>query len=268
MKRIYIKSLICMAFVALFTISSSSATFAAVRLPDLSIPRNGGFASTSTFNVSRSGRLRVTVQAAVRGFLGSGGNSTYQVMLMRGRRVVQIRSVTTNTRFRSMVFDVNVACDQTGRYHFRVRNNLPQNRQAGIAKFVPFDPPRPVTRANNMSRFGITQGQTLTRPVPRNLVPRVPGRLTLTATWGSTCNLNLAGCKLRFQIVRNGRVLSTSRWGYTYTTRFAPSNQKLRLNYMVPANRVGGNWSLRVSASSIGDAANVIPRLAFTSGCR
>ncbi|MEZ5428269.1 MAG: hypothetical protein R2747_18515 [Pyrinomonadaceae bacterium] len=268
MKKINLKSTICLTFLALVMLAGSMVSFAAVKLPDLSIPRYGAWASSRTFNVTNRGTLNVTVDVAVKGFLGSGGNSTYQVQLMKGNTIIRSKSITTNTTFRYLAFSETISCNQTGSYYFRVRNNLPANRQAGIAKFRTFNPPAPVTRSNNLARFGITQGQTETFDIPDTLVPQQPGRFTLTATWGSTCNLDPAGCKLRFQIVRNGQVLATSIWGYTYTTIFARSNQKLRLNYNVPINRVGGNWSLRVTASDIGDAANVIPRIQYTTGCQ
>ncbi|MBK9155601.1 MAG: hypothetical protein IPM25_15560 [Chloracidobacterium sp.] len=248
--------------------AGTSAVHASVNLSSFEVPKNGGWAYSQTFNVSGTGELKFAAKVAVKGFMGSGGNSEYQVQLLRGTTMVDSKTVVTNTQFKEVWLRfVLTSRSHTGTYRVRIRNTSNINPQAGTANFATFDPPTATAISGNLDRFGITQGNVLFREIDPKYEPDSIGSYILTATWGSTCNLDPAGCKLKFEILRNGAVVAT-KTGYTYTTPFAPTSQKMRIVHQVQQNQIGGNWRLRVTGSSIGDAANIIPKVQFNPACQ
>jgi hypothetical protein len=262
------KVILVFGLLVFFGGSSSTAVYASVSLKSFEIPKNGHWAYSENFSVSMKGELKFAARVAVKGFMGSGGSSEYQVQLVRGTTVLDDKKVTTNTQFKDVWLRyVLAACNSTGNYRVRIRNVSNGNPQAGTANFAPFDPPTSAPISANLSRFGITQGNVLDREIDPKFEPQSPGIFTLTATWGSMCKLDPAGCQLRFQILRNGASIA-ARTGYTYTTPFAAADKKMRIVHTVQPSQAGGNWELRVTGSSIGDASNVIPKVQFTPTCQ
>jgi len=252
----------------LFGTAGSSAAYSSVKLNSFEIPKSGAWAFSQTFTVPMTGELKFAAKVAVKGFMGSGGNSEYQVQLLRGNTVVDSETVVTNTQFKPVWLRYVISgCNTTGTYRVRIRNTNNINPQAGTANFDPFDPPSASPVSGNLDRFGITQGNVLMREIDSKYEPSAPGLYVLTATWGSTCNLDPAGCKLKFELLRNGALIAI-RTAYTYTTPFAPASQKMRIAHNVSSSQAGGDWKLRVTGSSIGDAANIIPKVQYTPACQ
>lgn len=266
-EKIFLKAIFGFAFLALFTFLSSTSSYAAVNLPSINISKTSNSYSR-TFSVTSTGELKVTVKVAVKGFFGSGGSSRYRVQLMRGSSVVDTEYVTTNTTFKNVYLRYLVSsCSKTGTYRVRIRNVSSVNPQPGVANFMPFNPPIAETKTFTLSQFGITQGNTLNRDIPEYREPKSGGRIEVTATWGSSCNLDPAGCRLLFRLKRNNTTVAYSS-GYTWNTVFASNSKKMRIVYNIPASQVEGDWKLQVIGNQNGDAANVIPKIKFTPACK
>jgi hypothetical protein len=156
------------------------------------------------------------------------------------------------------------------RWKVRVKS---QNGQAPPAKvfgkiIFSYTDPGPAT--NTSSAFGVTQGNTVDMGIAD---PTQPGALKITATWNSPVinseGVDPAGLKLRFRLVRGNTTL-TEGFGYAHNALFGNANPKMTINYNVTANDIaaGGNWKLRVTGSSGGDASDVKFTKTFTPRCQ
>lgn len=243
---------------------------AAVKLPNRSISSSGTYSRTPSFAVTDTGELKVTVRVRVKGFFGSGGSSSYRVQLMRGNTVVDTETVVTNSSFANANLRyVLTNCHQTSsNYYIRMRNTSSVNPQPGEAQFVPFDPPRSVSKQYSMAQFGVVQGNRVNRDIPQYMEPEGSGgTLLITATWKSFCGFDLAGCRLIFILKRNGSQVAQAN-GYSLNSIPMKNKPKMRLGYSVPASQVGSNWSLEVRGSSSGNVQDVRPMVTFTPRCQ
>jgi hypothetical protein len=132
-----------------------------------------------------------------------------------------------------------------------------------------FTDPGPV--ASTSSAFGVTQGNTLERDIAD---PAQPGALKITATWNSPVinsgGVDPAGLKLRFRLFRGTEPKGDDGFGYAHNALFGNANPKMTINYNVTAEDIaaGGNWKLKVTGSSGGDASDVKFTKTFTPRCQ
>ncbi len=264
----FIRSII-LGLVGLFVLTGASLT-RAVSLNPISIPA-GGSAFSSNFNVGNLGQFSVTVQLRTNTLLGYGGQSTYRAELMRSNSTTVLTSVdrTVSSAFENATFSFTLTnCNQTGNYRIRVRNLPGTNPQQGQAAFLPFEVPSLTPVSGNLSIFGVVQGTTENRPIPLNLQPSgTGGTMRVTATWDGICLPDAVGCQLRFRLQRNGGTMAQSI-GYSHNALFGNASPKMTINYLVPANQVGGTWRLQVVGSSVNNVQNVRPNVSFTPVCQ
>lgn len=261
---------ITFALTVLIAFAGSTAVFAGVKLPNRSISSSGSYVQTPTFAVTDIGEVKILLRVRVKGFFGSGGSSTYQVQLMNDNTILDSENVTTGTSFKSVtVRYVLTNCNQTGsKYYVRIRNASQDNPQPGEAVFNEFIPPTTSpTKSNQMSMFGVTQGNIVNRDIPQFMEPTGSGgELKITATWNSVCRFDPAGCRLIFILKRNGSAVKQAN-GYAMNSVKMRGKPKMVLRYNVPANQVGSNWSLEIRGSSSGNVSDVRPTVTFTPRC-
>lgn len=271
MKKTMIRSLTyalgLIMLVALAEIGTAAA--ASVSLSNITVPA-GQSRNSAGFRVRNRGTFTVRVRVRTNTLLGYGGRSSYRVRLMRGNAILATRNMTTGSSYRTVTFVHTVTnCNQTNAlYRINVRNTSTDNPQQAIASFPTFQVPDLTPVTGNMSLFGVTQGNTITRTIPSHLRPSgTGGRIIVTATWDGVCGLNAAGCRLIFRLRRGATVLRTSN-GYAHNALFGNANPKMTINYLVPANQVGGSWTLRITGSQSGSVSNVRPKVTFTPRCQ
>ena len=162
----------------------------------------------------------------------------------------------------------NKGCNPPWKVRVKSQNGQPPPAKVFGKITFSFTDPGPV--ASTSTAFGVTQGNT----VERNIAdPAQPGSMRITATWNSPVinsgGVDPAGLKLRFRLVRGNTVLAESL-GYAHNALFGNANPKMTINYNVTANDIaaGGNWELRVTGSSGGDASDVKFTKTFTPRCQ
>ncbi len=249
-------------------IGITTASASTVNLRSVKVPR-GRSVNSQTFRVRNRGMISAVVRVRTNTLFGVSGQSRYRVQLKRGTRVLVSRTILVSSRYRDLRIQRRLAnCNDAGTYHFRITNVTRDNPQEGIVAFRPFDAPDLTPRTVNLSQFGVTQGNTINRPIPRNGQPRTStGRMKITATWDGICLPNPKGCSLRFTLRRNGRAIRTDT-GYSHSSVFAGSTEKMTINHVVQPNQIGGTWDLRIRGSSHATVANVRTRASFTPVCR
>ncbi len=268
MEKMFLKLGFSFTLFVLFGVLSSVSIYGSnTRLPSINIKKGSTYAYSKPFYVTGKGELKITVRVAVKGFFGSGGSSRYRVALMREKSEVDVKYVTTSTSGKNVYLRYPISsCSRTGKYQIRIRNYSSQNPQPGAASFRPFN--RPIKQIINytMPGFAVPQGHRVTRDIYNHREPKGTGRLEITGNWSSDCYLSPTKCKLIFRLKSNNQTVAYKS-GYPITSLY-PSNQRMRIIYNVPANRVGSDWKLEVIGSSIGSASNVTPKLYFIPDCR
>jgi hypothetical protein len=251
-------------------------TFAyAIRLPNQSIPADGTWTISAPFTISDTGTLTFKVKLRVNTPFGVPllGESQYEAALVKMSSptailVSQKRNVTAT--FETLTFTYSIIdCTKTGTYAIRLRNSGDINKQVGEAEFPDFFPPvLAPSAAGSLSKFGVTQGNTIPIAIPSALEPAGSGgRLRITATWDGICGLDTSGCKLRYQLLRNGAAFGTGVTGYAHNALFGNATPKMTLDISVNADQVSGDWGLQIKGDSRGDVSNVVTTIRFTPRC-
>lgn len=269
MKNSMIAKIVSVMLVALFlTAGAELAKAKTVSFNPVNIP-SGGSAFTPNFTVENRGQFTITVKLRTNTVLNYGGQSRYRAELMRSNNTTVLATAerTVSSGFENVTLNYNVTnCNQTGNYRIRLSNVAGVNPQPGQAAFNTFVVPSLTPASGTLPMFGVTQGNTVDRPI--NLPSVIPsgsgGNMKVTATWDGACLPDLGGCKLTFRLRRNNVTLATSN-GYISTGSKTP---KMNINYLVPPNQVGGTWSLQVVGSTINSVLNVKPTVSFTPVCQ
>ena len=261
------------AFISLMLLSQSAAD--ATKLPSQSIPATGGWTSSVPFTVSDTGTLSFKVKLRVNAPFGVPvlGESQFEAALVKMTNpnavlVSQKRNVTST--FETLTFTYEITdCSKTGSYAIRLRNSGDINRQQGEAEFPEFFPPvRAPAASGTLSKFGVTQGNTIPIGIPSALEPTGSGgRLKITATWDGLCPPDAAGCKLSYLLLRNGVAYGGSVTGYGHNALFGSASPKMTLDPDIPAEKVSGDWSLMIKGDSRGSVSNVSTTIRFTPRC-
>ncbi len=271
MKNRMIARITSIMLVALFLTAGADLAKAntTVNFNPVNIPA-GGSAFTPNFTVANRGEFSVTVRLRTNTILGYGGTTRYHADLMRSNNTTVLATtyadVSSTAVAKTLKFNV-AKCNETGNYRIRLRNaGGGVNMVAGNATFDPFVVPSLTPASGTLPLFGVTQGNTVDRPI--NLPSVIPsgsgGNMKVTATWDGACLPDLGGCKLTFRLRRNNITLASSN-GYISSGSKTP---KMNINYLVPPNQVGGTWSLQVVGSTINSVLNVKPTVSFTPVCQ
>jgi hypothetical protein len=260
-------------FISLLLLSQTGAN--ATKLPNQSIPADGAWATSVPFTVSDTGTLSFKVRLRVNTPFGVPllGESQFEAALVKMTNptaviVSQKRNVTST--FETLTFTYEITdCSKLGSYAIRLRNSGDINRQQGEAEFPEFFPPVRVPAASGiLSKFGVTQGNTIPIGIPSALEPAgTGGRLRVTATWDGLCLPDAAGCKLNYQLFRNGVAYGSSVTGYAHNALFGTASPKMTVDTDVPAEKVSGDWSLQIKGDSRGSVSNVSTTVRFTPRC-
>lgn len=260
--------LMTMLFGILFIGVTTASAAARVTLRTVKVPR-GGSVNSQRFRVRNRGTISAVVRVRTNTLFGVSGQSRYRVQLMRGTRVVVTRTILVSSGFENLRIVRRLDnCNEAGSYHFKITNITRDNPQEGIVAFRPFDAPDLTPRTANLSQFGVTQGNTINRPIPTAGQPGgSTGRIKVTAMWDGICLPNPKGCSLTFTLRRDGRAMRTDV-GYSHNSVFAGSSEKMTINHTVPANQVGGRWDLRIKGSTHATVSNVRAKVSFTPVCR
>ena len=274
-KTAIIRSMTLALGLAMFLIlaGASEALAGTVNLPELIVPR-GGSADSATFNVTDTGAFTVGAYLKTNiicpPFISPNNSSRYRLQLMRGTTVVAtVERVAGCSNYVEQDIPFTVAtCAQTGVYRVRITNISADNPQEGKVGFFRFQVPTLTATSGKLSKFGVTQGNTINRNIPATLEPQGSGgRLRISATWDSLCGFDVSGCRLTFVLKRNGNEVTRSN-GYASNALFGNASPKMSISHLVPAGQVSGDWTFDVIGNSQANVSNVEPTVSFTPACQ